>query len=74
MSTLAAVLRSPNKVKIAVKMTMASTKLAIGPAATIAARAPSDLPWKLCLRSPPRQRSSGLCPALAAFSSSMNFT
>ena len=56
MSTLAAVLRSPKKVKIAVKMTMASTKLAIGPAATMAARAPSDLPWKLVLRSSSRQR------------------
>ena len=45
---------------MAVKMTIASRKLAIGPAATIAARAPSDLPWKLCLRSSSVMPSRGL--------------
>jgi len=47
MSTFAAVIRSPKMPKIMVKMTTARTKLAIGPAATMAARWPKDLPRKL---------------------------
>jgi hypothetical protein len=38
LSTLATVLGLPKNVNSAVKMTMASRKLAIGPAATMAAR------------------------------------
>jgi hypothetical protein len=48
-------------------MTMAKMKLAIGPAATIATRAPSDFPWKLCLRSSSLSACRGRWPALAAF-------
>lgn len=41
----------PKKVKRQVKMTIARMKFAIGPAATMAARAPTFLWWKLPARS-----------------------
>ena len=51
LSTRAVVLGLPKKVKRQVKITTANTKLAIGPAATIAARGPTFLWWKLPARS-----------------------
>ncbi len=73
-STLAAVMRSPNKAKIAVKISDRQDEIGNGPAATTAARWPKGFPWKLRLRSSGVIWSSGFWPALAAFSSSMNFT
>ena len=58
---------SPKKVKMAVKMAMASRKLAIGPAATIAARAHKRLAPGSCACGPPRRKPLvGLAAGLRA--------
>jgi hypothetical protein len=74
-SMRATVVCLPNTIATEAKITMARMKLAIGPAATIAARWPTDL-WKKLWR-----RSSGgisatalLSGTLAAFSSPWNLT
>ena len=75
MSTCAAVIGSPKNVKTAVKMTIASRKLAIGPAATTAARGANRLGWKLRLRSSSRHACEAFADRrLATFSSSMKLT
>jgi len=58
-----------------VKITIASRKLAIGPAATTAARCQTGLAWKAPARSSALMLSMASREGtLAAFSSSMNFT
>ena len=75
LSTRAVVLGLPKNVNRQVKITIARMKLAMGPAATIAARGPTFLWWKL------PSRSSAVMPASASvegvdasLSSPKNFT
>ena len=74
-STRGAVTCTPTTVKVTAKMTIASRKLAIGPAATMADRAASGLVWNAPSRSSGVMRSSAsLDGTLALFSSSRNLT
>ena len=75
LSTRAVVLGLPKKVNRQVKMTMARMKLAIGPAATMAARGPTFLWWKLPARSSAVMLASASADGVeASVSSPRNFT